>query len=288
MAAKNTIFSTKTTLNCRGRTLDLSTPIVMGIINVTPDSFYDGGKLSTEKELLLYAEKMLLEGAAILDVGGASTRPGANEVTAEEELSRVIPAISAISKQFPEAIIAVDTFRSDVLKAAVEYGASISNDISGGEQDINLWKTVAELKVPYVLMHMQGTPATMQSNPQYEEVVKEIFDWMKRKIVQLNELGIHDILLDPGFGFGKTVAHNFRLLHQLSVFRLFGLPILAGVSRKSMICKVLKVNPERALNGTSVLNAIALLKGAAVLRVHDVKEAKETIQLIQELNAAAD
>lgn len=288
MAAKNTIFSTKTTLNCRGRILDLSAPIVMGIINVTPDSFYDGGKWNTEKELLLHAEKMLLEGAAILDVGGASTKPGAREVTTEDELARVIPAIAAISKQFPEAIISVDTFRSEVLKAAVSHGATIANDISGGERDINLWKVVAELKIPYVLMHMQGIPSTMQMNPQYEDVVTEIFDWLKKKILQLNELGIHDLIIDPGFGFGKTIAHNFRLLHELSTFQLFGLPILAGVSRKSMICKVLKVNPGQALNGTSVLNSIALLNGASILRVHDVREANEAIQLIKELNAAAD
>ncbi|HUM45333.1 MAG TPA: dihydropteroate synthase, partial [Chitinophagales bacterium] len=217
-----------------------------------------------------------------------STKPGAREVTTEDELARVIPAIAAISKKFPEAIISVDTFRSEVLKAAVSHGATIANDISGGERDINLWKVVAELKVPYVLMHMQGIPSTMQMNPQYEDVVTEIFDWLKKKILQLNALGIHDLIIDPGFGFGKTIAHNFRLLRELSTFHLFGLPILAGVSRKSMICKVLKVNPGQALNGTSVLNSIALLNGASILRVHDVREANEAIQLIKELNAAAD
>ncbi|MEP7127369.1 MAG: dihydropteroate synthase, partial [Chitinophagales bacterium] len=287
MAAKNTIFSSKTTLNCRGRLLDLSIPVVMGIINVTPDSFYDGGKWEEEKTLLMRAEKMLREGASILDVGGMSTKPGAVTVSEEEELRRVIPVIHAIIKQFPEAIISVDTWRSCVLRRAVEQGASIANDISGGALDVDLWKTVADLKLPYILMHMQGSPDNMQLNPQYENAVQEIFDWLKIKILQLNELGIHDIVIDPGFGFGKSVDHNFQLLRELSAFRLFELPILAGVSRKSMICKVLKVNPDQALNGTSVLNTIALLNGASILRVHDVREAKEAIQLMLQLHAAA-
>ncbi|MGB3073974.1 MAG: dihydropteroate synthase [Chitinophagales bacterium] len=287
MAAKNTIFSSKTTLNCRGRLLDLSIPVVMGIINVTPDSFYDGGKWEDEKSLLIRAEKMLQEGASVLDVGGMSTKPGAVTVSEEEELRRVIPAIHAINKQFPEAIISVDTWRSNVLKTAVEHGACIANDISGGTLDINLWKIVAEMKLPYLLMHMQGKPDNMQLNPQYENAVQEIFDWLKIKILQLNDLGIHDIIIDPGFGFGKSVEHNFQLLRELAAFRLFGLPILAGVSRKSMICKVLKVNPDKALTGTTVLNTIALLNGASILRVHDVREAKEAIQLIQQLHAAA-
>jgi len=288
MAAKNTIFSTKTTFNCRGRLLDLSAPIVMGIINVTPDSFYDGGKLNNEKDVLLYTEKMLQEGAGILDVGGMSSRPGANMVSEEEELTRVIPAIKTISKHFPEAIISIDTWRSKVVREAVDHGASMANDISAGELDENLWKTAAELKLPYVLMHMQGRPADMQSNPQYEDVVKEVFEFFKKKILMLNAIGIHDIILDPGFGFGKTVEHNFQLLQHLNTFRLFGLPILTGISRKSMICKVLQVNPDGALNGTSVLNAVALLNGAAILRVHDVKEAKEATRLIKKLHDTAD
>lgn len=288
MAAKNTIFSTKTTFNCRGRLLDLSAPVVMGIVNVTPDSFYDGGKLNTEKDLLVHTEKMLKSGAGILDVGGMSSRPGANVVTEEEELTRVIPAIDTISKHFPGAIISVDTWRSKVVREAVDHGASMANDISAGELDENLWTTVAALKLPYVLMHMKGIPADMQSDPQYDDVVKEVFEFFRHKMLKLNAMGIHDIILDPGFGFGKTVEHNFQLLRHLHTFQMFGLPILAGVSRKSMICKVLKINPEKALNGTTVLNAVALLNGASILRVHDVKEAKETIQLIKKLHDAAD
>lgn len=288
MAAKNTIFSTKTTFNCHGRLLDLIAPVVMGIINVTPDSFYDGGRWNNEKELLLHAERMLNEGARILDIGGMSSKPGATEVTEEEELRRVLPAIVALHKNFPQAILSIDTWRSTVLNEAVATGASMVNDISGGNKDPALWKTVAQLKLPYILMHMQGEPATMQKNPVYHHAVKEVFDWFKEKILQLNTLGIYDIILDPGFGFGKTVKHNFQLLHQLSVFQLFGLPILAGVSRKSMICKTLNLKPGQALNGTTVVNTIALLNGASILRVHDVKEAQEAIHLIKEMHAAVD
>ncbi|MBX7108242.1 MAG: dihydropteroate synthase [Chitinophagales bacterium] len=285
MTAKNTIFSTKKTLNCHGKLLDISTPVVMGIINVTPDSFYDGGKLVNENNLLQQAEKMLLEGAAILDVGGMSSRPGATIISEQEELSRVIPAVDAIHRRFPDAVISIDTFRSTVLQHAVDHGASFANDISGGAFDPDLWKTVARLSVPYVLMHMQGTPATMQAGPGYENATQEIFDWLKKKILQLQLLGIHDVVVDPGFGFGKTIEHNFQLLSALPLFRLFGLPILAGISRKSMICQVLKINPADALNGTTALNTVALLNGAGILRVHDVKEARETIQLIQQLHA---
>ncbi len=288
MAAKNTIFSTKTTVNCRGRILDLAVPVVMGIINATPDSFYDGGKWHHEKELLQHAEKMLREGALILDIGGMSSRPGASDVTEEEELNRVVPVISSLHKNFPHTILSVDTWRSRVLKEAVEAGAGMVNDITGGAKDAALWKTIAQLKLPYVLMHMQGDPATMQLNPVYHHAVREIFDWFKERILQLNALGIFDIILDPGFGFGKTIRHNFQLLDQLSIFQLFGLPILAGVSRKSMICKPLNLKPGQALNGTTVLNTIALLNGASILRVHDVKEAQEAINLIKELHAAVD
>lgn len=286
MAAKNTIFSTKTTLNCNGQLLDISKPVVMGIINVTPDSFYDGGVLHNEKEVLERSEKMLKEGASILDVGGASSRPGAPFVSEEIELQRVIPAIDAVRKNFPGTIISIDTWRSTVAEEAVKHGASIVNDISAGSFDQYLWTVVAALKVPYVLMHMQGKPAEMQVNPTYENVVKEVLEFFKVKIFELNKIGIHDLILDPGFGFGKTVSHNFKLLNDLEIFRMFGLPVLTGVSRKSLICKVLKVNSDKALNGTSVLNTIALLHGAAILRVHDVREAMETIQLTEELHAA--
>jgi len=252
----------------------------MGIINVTPDSFYDTGKLKSDSDLLSLSEKMLNEGTAILDIGGTSTRPGAKEIPEEEELKRVIPAINSIHKKFPDAIISIDTWRSKVAEEAVKAGASIVNDISAGRFDENFLTTISKLKVPYVLMHIQGTPNTMQENPQYNDVVKEVFDFLKEKILQLNQLGIHDIVIDPGFGFGKTVEHNFELLSHLDVFKILGLPILAGLSRKSLICKVLKVNPDKALNGTTALNAIALMKGAKILRVHDVKEAREVIELM--------
>jgi dihydropteroate synthase len=275
--------SEKTLLNCKGRLLDLSSPQVMGIINVTPDSFYDGGKFQSEKEILAHAANMLQEGAAVLDVGGISTRPGAEEVTEGDELKRVIPAIEIIHKNFPEAILSVDTSRSRVAEEAVGAGASMVNDISAGRLDENLLSSISKLKVPYVLMHMQGLPQTMQRDPKYHDVVKEVFDFLKEKIFQLNQLGVYDIIVDPGFGFGKTVEHNFQLLNHLDIFKILGLPILAGLSRKSMICKVLKVNPDKALNGTTALNAVALMKGAKLLRVHDVKEARETIELLKML-----
>ncbi|MBA3648100.1 MAG: dihydropteroate synthase [Chitinophagales bacterium] len=284
MVAKNTIFSPKTTLNCNGKLLDISSPKIMGIINVTPDSFYDGGFINNEKELLLLSEKMLNEGASILDIGGISTRPGADSISIEEELNRVISSISLIKKQFPGVIISIDTYRSKVAEEAIIHGASMVNDISAGSFDANLFETVARYKVPYILMHMQGTPQSMQEQPHYEDVVMEVFEFFKQKIFELNTLGVYDLLIDPGFGFGKTIAHNYQLLKQLSVFHVFGYPILAGLSRKSMICKVLKVDPPKALPGTIVLNTIALLHGATILRVHDVREAKETIKLIEAMN----
>jgi len=271
----------KTLLNCRGQLLDLSSPQVMGIINVTPDSFYDSGKLKSGNDVLLLCEMMLKEGAVILDVGGMSTRPGADEVSEHEELKRVIPMIELIHKNFSEAIISVDTWRSKIAEEAVNAGASIVNDISAGRFDENFLPTVSKLKVPYILMHIQGTPQTMQRDPTYNDVVKEVFDFLKEKVFHLHQLGIQDIIVDPGFGFGKTVEHNFQLLNHLEVFKILGLPILAGLSRKSMICKVLKVNPDKALNGTTALNAIALMKGTLLLRVHDVKEAREVIELIE-------
>lgn len=252
----------------------------MGILNVTPDSFYDGGKYHGEKELLLQAEKMLSEGAAILDVGGVSTRPGAQEVTEKEELNRILPVLRNLAKAFPDVILSIDTYRSVVGKAAVAEGASIINDISAGALDEKLFEAVASLKVPYILMHMQGTPATMHSNPQYQDVTREVADFFIEKLDMLRQAGVQDIVLDPGFGFGKTVEHNYTLLRELADFNVFGLPVLAGISRKSMVCKPLKVNPDKALNGTTALHSLALLNGANILRVHDVKEVKEVIQLM--------
>lgn len=280
------MFSEKTLIHCGGKLLDLSTPKVMGILNVTPDSFYPESRLMNEAEVLQLAEQMRQDGAAILDVGGLSTRPGAEEISVDEELHRVIPAIRKILKEFPDAIVSIDTFRSKVAKEAVAAGATMVNDISAGRLDADFLTTIAKLKIPYVLMHMQGTPQTMQDNPSYESVVNDVFNFLKKRLIQLNRLGIHDIILDPGFGFGKSVEHNYQLLQHLSVLRTLGLPVLAGLSRKSMICKVLHVNPANALNGTTALHAVALLQGAKILRVHDVKEAVETIELMAALHRA--
>ncbi len=275
----------QSTLNCRSQLLDLSRPVVMGILNATPDSFFDGGRYTDEVSILKQTEKMLAEGAAILDVGGASSRPGAAEVSENEELERVIPVIEAIKNHFSEAIISIDTWRAGVAKATVEAGASMVNDISGGQFDAKMFETVAGLDVPYILMHIQGTPDTMQQNPRYEDVVTEVLDFFVQKIEKLRALGVKDIVLDPGFGFGKTVEHNFQLLKNLHVFgHVTSLPVLAGISRKSMICKVLKVNPEHALNGTTALHIVALQQGAKILRAHDVREAMEVIKLWEMLD----
>ncbi|MCC6460192.1 MAG: dihydropteroate synthase [Saprospiraceae bacterium] len=275
-----------TTLQCRGRLLDLSTPVVMGILNMTPDSFYDGGRLDTVDAVLRQAEKMLREGAALLDIGGASSRPGAPEVPEADELKRVLPALEALSKAFPEALFSIDTWRTKVARAAVDAGAGVVNDISAGRLDPGFYAEVARLGVPYVLMHMQGRPQNMQQQPAYDDVVQEVLDFFITEVQQLRALGVRDIVLDPGFGFGKSVAHNFQLLKNTQVFSaVTGLPVLAGVSRKSMICKVLKVSPEQALNGTTALHMIALQQGVRLLRAHDVREAREVIQLWTQLEA---
>ena len=275
----------QTTLNCKGKLIDLSIPIVMGIINVTPDSFYDGGKSNSETKALRQVEKMIKDGATILDIGGVSTRPGSKEVSLAEELNRVIPIIKAIRKEYQDIIISIDTFRSKVALEAITSGAAIINDISAGRFDSNMFSEVGKLAVPYILMHMQGKPSTMQNNPNYNNVVEEVVDFMIEKVGELRKFGVKDIILDPGFGFGKTVEHNFQLLKNMHAFKILGLPILAGVSRKSMICKPLKINPKDALNGTTALHMIALQQGAKILRVHDVKEAMETIKLWQMLEA---
>ena len=270
------------TLNCNGKLLVIDKPIVMGIINATPDSFYPGSRIQHTDDILYKAENMLNDGAVILDVGGQSTRPGSEQVGAEEELKRVIPAIEAITKNFPKALISVDTFYASVLKAAVEAGANIANDVSAGSIDDELLPMVASLKVPYVLMHMKGHPQTMQMNPIYDNVVTEVFDALNIKKQELKQSGINDIIIDPGFGFGKTIQHNFQLLKGLSFFKEMEAPLLVGVSRKSTVYKTLQVTPEEALNGTTVLHTIALLNGASILRVHDVKEAWEAIRLVNE------
>lgn len=271
------------TLNCKGRMLVVDKPIVMGIINTTPDSFYKDSRRTTLDEILFQAEKMIKEGVAIIDVGGQSSRPGSGMIGPEEEIKRVIPAIVEISTRFPEIIISVDTFYSSVASKAVAAGASVVNDISAGAIDAEMIKTVARLNVPYVLMHMQGTPLIMQQNPSYEDVTKEVLDFFIFKTAELREAGIKDIIIDPGFGFGKTIEHNFELLKYLDFFKILNMPLLLGVSRKSTISKTLGITADEALNGTTVLNTAGLLKGASILRVHDVKEAVESVKLVSYL-----
>ena len=267
------------TLNCKGKLLTLDGPVVMGIINATPDSFYKSDLKSDEASLLAMAGKMITDGATILDIGGQSTKPGSERISIDEEIKRVLPVIELIHKNYPDTIISIDTYSSEVAKAAVVAGASIVNDISGGDMDAAMLSAVAAMKVPYICMHMQGTPATMQKDPYYDNVVKEVVDHFIQKIKICKEAGITDVIIDPGFGFGKTITHNFQLLKSLSVFSILEKPVLAGLSRKSTIYKTLDTTVDNALNGTTVLNTMALLNGATILRVHDVKEASEAITL---------
>lgn len=287
MQAKDTFFSRQLTINCRGKLLDLSTPKVMGILNITPDSFYDGGKYSTEKDVLLQVEKMLTEGCDIFDIGAYSSRPGAENVSENEEMNRLSNALGIIRKEHSTIIISVDTFRSEVAKNVVnDFNVDIINDISAGELDAKMFDTIAEINVPYIMMHMQGTPYNMQDNPNYKNIIKDVILYFSKKLNELREAGVNDVIIDPGFGFGKTVDHNYQLLKYLDNLKILELPILVGVSRKSMINKVLKVDTSEALNGTSVLNTLALLGGANIVRVHDVKEAKETIKLTSKYSKA--
>lgn len=266
-------------INCKGKILDLSDPVVMGIINATPDSFYEGHLKYSKEDILNIAGKMITDGATILDIGGQSTRPCSQPITIKEELERVIPLIESIHEKYPDALISIDTYNSQVAIAAVAAGASMVNDISGGNLDKAMIPVVAELKVPYVSMHMQGTPATMQKEPMYENVAREVLDHFINKLNECNNAGIKDIIIDPGFGFGKTIEHNFQLLKKLSILSITNRPILVGLSRKSTIYKTLGTSVSEALNGTTVLNTMALLNGASILRVHDVKEAKDAIIL---------
>jgi dihydropteroate synthase len=274
------------TLNCKGRLIVIDKPIVMGIINTTPDSFYSGSRLANEKEVLLRAETMIQQGATILDIGGQSTRPGSEQVGAEEELRRVLPAIESIAERFPDALISIDSFYSKVVRESVMAGAHIVNDVSAGSIDEALLPTVAALKAPYVLMHMKGHPQTMQLNPSYDNVVTEVFDSLNFKISELIKSGINDIIIDPGFGFGKTATHNFKLLKELPFFTQLNKPLLVGLSRKATVYKTLGIKPGEALNGTTVLHTIALLNGAHILRVHDVREAMEAVKLVEEYSVA--
>ncbi|MDG2179955.1 MAG: dihydropteroate synthase [Algibacter sp.] len=272
------------TLNCNGKLIDISSPKVMGILNITPDSFFHVGKYKNESDIILQVEKMLFEGATFIDVGAYSSRPGAIHISEDEELQRIVPIIELLVKHFPEIIISVDTFRSNVAKKTIKAGAAIINDISGGKMDTKMFTAIAELQVPYIIMHMLGTPQNMQQNPVYEDVTKEVISFFAAQIFKLHQLKINDIIIDVGFGFGKTIEHNYQLLKDLSLFKNLDAPILAGISRKSMLYKPLDTTPQLALNATTSANTIALLNGANILRVHDVKEAMEAIKIVEQLS----
>lgn len=271
------------TLNCNGQLIDVSTPKVMGIVNLTPDSFYDGGKHQNEAAVLRLVEKMLFDGATFIDVGAYSSRPGAQDISINEEEKRLLPMLELILRHFPNTLVSVDTFRSEVAKKAINTGACMVNDISAGSLDENMMPVVAQLQVPYVMMHMKGSPQTMQQMANYNNITNEVLYYFSEKMAIARSLGINDILADPGFGFAKTVAHNYELLNNLERFCELGVPLLVGISRKSMIYKILESSPAEALNGTTALNTVALLKGANILRVHDVKEAVECVKLLKNL-----
>lgn len=279
--AKDTFFKKKVTLNAGSQLMDLSKPKVMRIINVTPDSFFAGSRKMNTQDAVFMAEKMLNEGANFLDLGAYSSRPGATDISSQEETDRLLPVIKAISERFPEAVLSVDTFRASVAEAGIKAGAHIINDISGGDLDENMFATVAQLQVPYILMHTKGTPQNMTEKAQYQDIFTEVFDDLAAKVYRLKQLNVHDVIIDPGFGFAKTKEQSFELLRKMAGFKLLQLPVLAGISRKGMIHKTLNVKPEDALNGTSVLNTMALLNGANILRVHDVKEAVEAVRLFE-------
>jgi dihydropteroate synthase len=268
------------TINCKGTLVDLSTPKVMGILNITPDSFFDGGKYQDTKAILSQTEKMLQEGATFIDVGAYSSRPGAVHVSEEEELKRIVPVVELILKEFPNTHLSIDTFRSNVAKETINAGATLINDISGGNMDSNMFATIAKLQVPYILMHMQGTPQTMQNNPNYTHITKELLAFFAAKLSELKQLQVKDVIVDVGFGFGKTLEHNYQLLRDLKLFQHLSVPVLAGVSRKSMLYKALEITPKEALNATTAANTIALMNGANILRVHDVKEAMECVKVV--------
>lgn len=281
-------FIKKNTIRYNGELIDLSKPLVMGILNVTPDSFYDGGRYNSIDDAIKHVEEMLTDGASIIDIGACSTRPGAAEVNTEQELKRLQPVIRQIKRSFPDAILSVDTYRAEVARKLVdEFGDCIINDISGGTLDPKMFETVAQLRVPYILMHIQGTPQTMQQNPTYQNVTKEVIKWLSEGVYKLHELGVSDIIIDPGFGFGKTVDHNYELFNHLDAFRFFELPVLVGISRKSMIYRLLNTTPDESMNATTVLNTLALKAGANFLRVHDVKAAVEAVEIFEKIKQFA-
>lgn len=271
-------------INCKGRLIDLTIPKVMGILNVTPNSFFDGGKYKNETEILSQVEKMLAEGADFIDIGAYSSKPSAEFVSEKEEMDRIVPAIELILKRFPETLLSTDTFRAEVAKASIESGAAIINDIAAGGLDDKMFDIIAKYNVPYIMMHMRGNPQTMQSMTQYEDIIKEMLFYFSEKVTKARSLGINDLILDPGFGFAKTTDQNYEVMQKMELFNGLELPVLAGISRKSMIYKTLDISPQEALNGTTFLNTIALTKGAKILRVHDVKEAVECVTLFNKLS----
>ncbi|NOY95384.1 MAG: dihydropteroate synthase [Chlorobi bacterium] len=280
----NKFLKRKRTINLDGNLIDLSSPIVAGIINVTPDSFYDGGVVKDKRDLLRRTDKMLTDGATIIDIGAVSTRPGAKLPSTKIELDRLLPAVKLVRKRFPDAIISIDTFRSWVaVKVMEEIGPVIVNDISGGALDSKMFETIGRLQVPYILSHIPGSPLSMHENQEYDDIIHDISVYFSKKVRKLTKAGVTDVIIDPGFGFGKDTAQNYELLNRLDSFKVFQLPVMVGLSRKSMIWKILDSSPKEALNGTSVLNSMALLAGVDILRVHDVKEAVETIKLVQKL-----
>jgi dihydropteroate synthase len=279
MAEKN-FFEPKQSLNIKGKLIDLSRPKVMGILNITPDSFYSNSRTKSIDEALTKAAQFINEGATFIDIGGYSSRPGAKDISTSEEVDRLVPVVESLVKAFPKAVISIDTFRAKVAAETISAGAHIINDIAAGDMDEQMFETVAKLQVPYMMMHMKGTPQNMQQNPVYDNVLLEVIDYLAKKVAALKALHVHDVIIDPGFGFGKTIEHNYELLNQMEAFKIFKLPILVGFSRKGMIYKTLGTSAAEALNGTSVLNTIALQKGAGILRVHDVREAVECVKLV--------
>ena len=272
------------TINCAGKLIDLSIPKIMGILNITPDSFYDGGRYNSDKKILDHVEKMIIDGAIFIDIGAYSSRPGGVDIDENEELKRIIPAIELVNKKFPEIIISIDTFRSKVAEACLNSGASIINDISASQLDEKMMETIAKYSVPYIIMHMKGNPQNMMNKTNYDDMLQEMIKYFSKKINQAISYKINDIIIDPGFGFAKNIKQNYDLLNHLDLLKILDKPIMVGISRKSMIYKSLDSTPEEALNGTTVLNTVALIKGASILRVHDVKEANECIKLIGSLN----
>ena len=272
------------TINCKGNLIDFSTPKVMGILNITPNSFYDGGKFNEESDILLQAKKMISEGATFIDIGAYSSKPKAAYVSEKEELKRIVPIVNLIQTHFPKTLISIDTFRSEVARICIESGAAIINDISAGSVDKKMMETVAKYNVPYIMMHKRGTPETMQTMTNYDNIVKELLFYFSEKVSLARSFGINDLIIDPGFGFAKTLDQNYELLQKLELFNILELPLLVGVSRKSMINNLFKCTPEEALNGTTIINTIALTKGAKILRVHDVKEAIECVTLFKKIN----